>query len=87
MAVTIKQLEEHIFSFEEIRVFFRASQNDLVPEYPYKNTFSDDTFLFQLKDRIEKTYPGLNFEIVDGRGMVSHIHGKRLREIRQTYVR
>lgn len=87
MTTTIKELEDHIFLFEEVRVFFRSSQDTIIPKYPFKNTFNDEIFLFQLKDRIEKTYPDLNFEIIDGYGVSKHIRGKRLGDIRKTYVR
>lgn len=82
---TIEHIEAKLFQFEEVRVIFRHPKTLNVREYPYVKMMGDSTYVWALRERIEKVYPSLEFEIVDGYGIADHYYGKRLNELRKTY--
>jgi hypothetical protein len=84
--ITIKELEAKIFLEEHIRVVFRIDQNHFVPDYPFKYSVGDKNFYLTFHDRIEKTYPNIDFIAIDGHGMPIERRGRKLSEIRETYA-
>lgn len=84
--LTIKQLEDHIFSFEMVRVIFRAPTVMLVHDYPFKNQISDTTNFSVFKDRLSNNYTGLPFFVVDGYGVEVTRLGHKMGDIRKSYL-
>lgn len=85
--ITIQQLEEKIFLQEHVRVIFRIHQNHLVPDYAFEYIVGDGNFYAKLQDRIEKSYPNISFMAIDGYGMPIERRGRKLTEIRETYIK
>lgn len=85
--LTIKQLEDHIFSFEMVRVIFRAPTVMLVNDYPFKNQISDTTNFSVFQDRLTNNYAGLPFFVVDGYGVHVTRLGRKMGDIRESYLK
>lgn len=85
--INIEKLEEQIFQFEEVRVIFRTIKNRLVKPYPYKTLVGDSKLLISLHERLEATYPELSFVIIDGYGLTPGVKAKKLKQVRQSYIR
>lgn len=84
--ITIKELEEKLFLEEHIRIIFRAPIDMMVNEYPYKRNISNDNFYYIFQEKIERAYPNLSFIAIDGHGMPIERRGRKLGEIRETYI-
>lgn len=84
--ISIEALEKHLFEFEMIRVIFRAPKICFVPDYPYKNQVSDTTNFSIFHERLKTQYPELAFTVIDGYGVTEHRLGKKIGDIRMSYL-
>ena len=85
--ITIKQLEEKLFHLEMVRVFFRLPSSVYVADYHYKNMVSDSNNVSILVQRLETLYPDIPFNIIDGRGVTDIRLGRKMKDIRDTYIK
>lgn len=87
MPIKIQDLENRIFEFEHVRVVFRAPSILFVDEYPFKNMIGDSMNFSVFQDRINNSYAGLPFIVLDGFGIEVKRLGRKMGEIRQSYIK
>lgn len=85
--ITVKALEQKLFEFEMVRVFFRIPSSVYVADYPYKNMVSDTNNLSILIDRLKTNYGDIPFNIIDGYGVTDIRLGRKMRDIRDSYTK
>jgi hypothetical protein len=83
----IKELEDEVFSKDEIRIVVRAGRNTNVGDYNYERKAADNTSLSDwLDQRIQPLVEDYHVTVIDGYGAVAH--GRtRLGVVRETYFR
>lgn len=70
-----------------VRVFFRIPSSVYVADYPYKNMVSDTNNLSILIDRLKTHYADIPFNIIDGHGSTDIRLGRKMRDIRDSYIK
>jgi hypothetical protein len=83
---SIRDLEEEIFRFEDIRIVIRGYVNCRVEKYLYKRkAFGNTTLKDWIETRVQPLIGDLKIEVINGRGHVMIHPRTKLESIRNSY--
>lgn len=84
----VVNVERHIFDLEGVRVIIRSPLSQLLANsYTYQRGLGDQDCLRDLDRRMNACLPGIEYAVIDGYGQASHHPSKKLKGVRESYLR
>lgn len=83
----VSTVEQTLSKFEGVTIMLRlASYSRIKSAYPYPHPVRDCEPVGELRKRLETTWPGCDFEIMDGRSIWDHTHCMTMGQLRNSYL-